>query len=90
MNQLRISTMTAISSINSDINLSNLYQEIQPNELITYLQHGSETKGTSKKAKRKSRIPKKQKSFFNQVTLHVMCEKSVNVKLFNNGKIQIS
>ena len=64
MNQLRISTMTAISSINSDINLSNLYQEILPNELITYLQHGAETKGSSKKAIRNSRIPKMQKSFF--------------------------
>ena len=90
MSELRISTMTAISSINSDINLLNLYQTIQPNDVITYLQHGSETKGTSKKAQRKSRTPKKQKSFFNQVTLHVTCEKSVNVKLFNNGKIQMT
>lgn len=90
MSNLRISTMTAISSINSDILLSQLYQEVIPNELVTYIQHGTESKGTSKKHKRKSRTPKKPKSFFNQVTLHVQCEKTVNVKLFNNGKIQMT
>ena len=42
------------------------------------------------KKQRKSRIPKKQCSFFNQVTIHVNCEKIVNVKLFNNGKIQMT
>ena len=91
MENLRISTMTAISSINSDINLTNLYKNIVPNELITYIQHGSlGIKGESKKQKRKSRVPKKQKSFFNQVTLHVNCNKIVNLKLFNNGKIQMT
>ena len=91
MNNLRISTMTAISSINSDINLDNLFQNVTPNQLITYIQHGSlGIKGESNKKKRKSRVPKKQKSFFNQVTLHVNCEKNVNVKMFNNGKIQMT
>ena len=91
MENLRISTMTAISSINSDIDLDKLFQNHQPNELIPYIQHGSlGTKGESSKKKRKSRVPKKQKSFFNQVTLHVNCEKIVNVKMFNNGKIQMT
>ena len=91
MSDLRISTMTAISSINSDIDLDNLFKNIIPNDKVTYIQHGSlGTKGESKKKVRKSRIPKKQKSFFNQVTLHVNCEKNVNVKLFNNGKIQMT
>ena len=83
--------MTAVSSINSDIDLDNLFKNIVPNNLVTYIQHGSlGTKGEPKKKPRKSRVPKKQKSFFNQVTLHVHCEKSVNVKLFNNGKVQMT
>ena len=83
--------MTAISSLNSDINLDNLYKNISINNTIPYIQHGSHgTKGESNKTKRKSRKPEKKKSFFNQVTLHVNCDKLVNVKLFNNGKIQMT
>ena len=91
MENLRISTMTAVSSMNSSIDLDNLFMNVQPNDLVTYIQHGSlGVKGEPKKKPRKSRVPKKQKSFFNQVTLHVQCEKNVNVKLFNNGKIQMT
>jgi TATA-box binding protein (TBP) (component of TFIID and TFIIIB) len=91
MENLRISTMTAVSAINSDINLDNLYKNAVINDILTFIQHGSfGTKGESNKKKRKQRIPKKQKSFFNQVTLHVNCDKIVNVKLFNNGKIQMT
>jgi len=64
---------------------------MEPNEIIPFIQHGSHgIKGESPKTKRKSRKPKKKKTFFNQVTLHVNCEKLVNVKLFNNGKIQMT
>jgi len=83
--------MTAISSLNSDINLDNLYQNTQVSDAIPFIQHGSHgIKGESHKTKRKPRKPKKKKTFFNQVTLHVMCDKLVNVKLFNNGKIQMT
>ena len=58
---------------------------------MTFIQHGSfGTKGESNKKKRKQRVPKKHKTFFNQVTLHVNCDKIVNVKMFNNGKIQMT
>ena len=91
MEHLRISTMTAISSINSDIDLNNLFKNSVINDTLTYIQHGSlGSKGTPNKKKRKQRIPKKQTSFFNQVTLHIYCNKCVNVKLFNNGKIQMT
>ena len=91
MENLRISTMTAVSSINSDIDLNILFKNSIINDILTYIQHGSlGKKGEHNKKERKSRIPKKQKSFFNQVTLHIYCEKCVNVKLFNNGKIQMT
>ena len=91
MENLRISTMTAVSSINSSIDLDNLFMNVQPNELfLIFNMVPWVVKGQPKKKPRKSRVPKKQKSFFNQVTLHVQCEKNVNVKLFNNGKIQMT
>lgn len=91
MENLRISTMTAISSINSDINLDNLYKNIQINNDILFIEHGAHGyKGESNKNKRKTRKPEKKKTFFNQVTIHVNCDKTVNVKLFNNGKIQMT
>ena len=91
MENLRISTITAVSAINSDINLDNLYKNAKINDVLTFIQHGSlGSKGESNKKVRKHRIPKKPKSFFNQVTIHVNCDKIVNVKLFNNGKIQMT
>jgi len=91
MENLKISTMTAISSINSDINLDNLYKNITINSDISFIQHGAlGIKGESHKTKRKVRKPEKKKTFFNQVTLHLNCLKIVNVKLFNNGKIQMT
>jgi len=83
--------MTAITSLNSNIHLDNLYKHIQINETIPFLQHGSlGTKGTSNKAKKKPRKEVKRNTFFNQVTIHVHCGKLVNVKLFNNGKVQMT
>lgn len=91
MENLRISTMTAISSINSDIDLDTLYKNIEINKDYPYLQHGSlGIKGVSNKTKRNPRKPGKKKTFFNQVTIHVYHDKIVNVKLFNNGKIQMT
>ena len=72
MENLRISTMTAISSLNSDISLDNLYKNSNVTETIPFIQHGSnQIKGESIKSKRKSRKAVKKKTFFNQVTLHV-------------------
>ena len=91
MENLRVSTMTAISSLNSNINLDNLYKNIQINNDILFIEHGSHgIKGESHKIKRKTRKPEKKKTFFNQVTIHVNCDKIVNVKLFNNGKVQMT
>ena len=54
--------MTAISSINSDINLDNLYKNITINSDIPFIQHGSlGIKGESNKTKRKTRKPENRK-----------------------------
>ncbi len=91
MDNLRISTMTACSSINSDINLDNLYQNLNTDSVISFIQHGAlGHKGELPKTKRKPRKTVNRKTFFNQVTLHVFCSKKVNVKLFNNGKVQMT
>jgi len=83
--------MTGTSSINSKIHLDNLFKNISTDDVIPYIQHGSlGSKGESNKPKRNTRKPKPRRSFFNQVTLHVNCEKIVNVKLFNNGKVQMT
>ena len=82
--------MTAISALNTDIDLDTLYKNITINSNFPFIEHGSLAKGESHKTKRKSRKPEKKKTFFNQVTIHVNCDKNVNVKLFNNGKIQMT
>ena len=39
---------------------------------------------------RRKRKKEVKKVFFNQATLHIMCDKLVNVKIFNNGTIQMT
>ena len=99
MDSLRVSTMTQIAHISSAINLQLLYDtikidpiEIDPikidpikiDPLITYVSLGSSSKGTPKKKSTKKRY------FFNQMTIHLTLDKTINMKLFNNGGIQMT
>ena len=88
--ELRISTMTLVSQISSNINLSKFYDYLPITEEITFIEHGtSPIKGqTYKKKKSRSNVPKK--FFYNQITIHVYLDKFVNVKVFNNGRIQMT
>ena len=92
MSDLRISTMTACSEIKSNINLSELYKNTDLSDLIKYVEHGDNNyKGFAKKNTKKKRKEKTKKTFFNQVTFHCFYDdKIINVKFFNNGKIQMT
>ena len=91
MEHLRISTMTAVAKMSSDLELSQLYDNIDINDIVRFIQHKEEHKGYSKKLEKKSRKKTKKKTFYNQVTIHIFhYDKIVNVKLFNNGKIQMT
>ena len=90
---LNISTMTGLSKLNCDINLKELYDILRITNRIKYIEVGPEHKGYSKKNDIKKRKKKLSKTFYNQLTIIVYSEiynKNVNVKLFNNGKIQFT
>lgn len=94
---IRISTMTQISQISSQINLSKLYEYLEPNKSLLYIEYADEIpKGKRNKPKKinkrdPSEKPTKRKQYFyNQVTIHVKHTKIVNLKLFNNGGIQMT
>ena len=94
MDNLRISTRTAVSKITSSINLQNLYDNLEIDDSIKFIQFkenpekGINYKLSEKKKKRNNK--KKKKKFYNQLTLHYFDEKIVNVKIFNNGKCQMT
>ena len=91
MENLRISTMTQIAEISSKINLNNLYKYLEPTDTIRYLSFGSElSKGEITKKIKKPRKDKEKKFYYNQITIHIFFEKIVNVKIFNNGRIQMT
>ena len=88
---LRVSTMTAISKLSVHINLEKLYENFEINDVTKFIEFRDKIpKGFSKKALRKTRKKEVKKVFFNQATLHIMCDKLVNVKIFNNGTIQMT
>jgi len=89
---LRISTMTACAEIRSNICLDKLYENTDLSDFIKYVEHGGNNyKGFAKKNTIKKRKEKVKKTFFNQVTLHCFYDdKIINVKFFNNGKIQMT
>lgn len=91
---LRISTITAVLKISHIIDLEKIYKCIPISEnYIPYIEYGSgnPSRGFSEKSLIKKRKKKKKKIFYNQSTIHVIHDgKIMNVKLFNNGRIQIT
>ena len=92
MNNLRISTMTACAEITTNITLKNLYSQVNIDDFIKYAEHGDNNyKGYAKKNDKQKRKEKPKRTFFNQLTLHCFYDnKIINVKFFNNGKIQMT
>ena len=84
--------MTACSEIRSNIDLSKLYENTHVSDFIKYVEHGDNNyKGYALKNDKKKRKEKAKKTFFNQVTMHCFYDdKIINVKFFNNGKIQMT
>tara|TARA_Y100000996_G_scaffold413883_1_gene403226 strand:- start:26 stop:757 length:732 start_codon:yes stop_codon:yes gene_type:complete len=87
----RISTITCISELSNYIDLHKLYTNLEINDNIKYIEYGIDKyKGYAKKRGKKSRKSNKKKTFFNQLTIHLYYNKLINIKLFNNGKIQLT
>lgn len=95
---LRISTMTQIGHLSSCVNLRYLYEHLPVGGCIRYLEYGDKpVKGERAKPKKVSKKPthpekptKRKKYFYNQVTIHLFHTKIINVKVFNNGSIQMT
>ena len=92
MDNLRISTITGTAILDTNINLKELYDLIQINDLIHYIEYGCDNfKGSSIKQKKKKRKDAPRKVFYNQITIHVHFNNKLNnVKVFNNGHIQMT
>ncbi len=93
IDELRISTITSVLRISQEIDLEKIYNEVPISKYIPYIEYGStnEPRGFSEKSLRKRRKKKIKKIFYNQSTIHVLHDnKLMNVKLFNNGRIQIT
>lgn len=91
---LHISAMVQLGKLNTKIDLSNLSKALETNVNILYIEHGSQiSKGVNNKkfSKKKS---ENRKYFYNQVTIHIFnnlkANGRVNVKVFNNGRIQMT
>lgn len=90
MEGLRISVITATAKLSKSIHLENLYKCLEINDKIHYVEYKCENKGYSVKSTKKKRKKREKKSFYNQVTIHVFDDKIVNLKIFNNGKLQMT
>tara|TARA_B100000900_G_scaffold386548_1_gene377101 strand:+ start:1521 stop:2279 length:759 start_codon:yes stop_codon:yes gene_type:complete len=90
MENLRVSTITSVAELNTSIDLDLLFKNIELNENVKYIEKGDQKKGDPINKKRNQKSKKKSNVFFNQATLHFLHDKIINVKLFNNGKIQMT
>lgn len=90
MDNLRVSTITAIGHLfKNNIDLFQIYKNIDIDDKIKYIKYRELEKGIVIKKK------KIKRDFFNQMTIHVYdgVKKNggkVNIKLFNNGRIQMT
>jgi TATA-box binding protein (TBP) (component of TFIID and TFIIIB) len=93
MTDIRISTMTKVGKLSDKFDLKDLYEQLNIDDQITYIEYGdSKPKGVNhKKKKIKAKVDKKRKNYFyNQLSLLLDCEKSINIKIFNNGSFQMT
>ena len=91
---LHISAMVQIGKLNTKVELDKLADVLETNDNILYIEHGPTiNKGVNNKkfSKKKS---ENRKYFYNQVTIHIFnslkANKRVNVKVFNNGTVQMT
>ena len=89
---LKISTITAIAVICSDIDLNIISHSMSINDNIRYIDYAKDPKRgiPTKKISKKKAL--KKKIFFNQATVVVNITpiKYVNTKIFTNGKVQMT
>tara|TARA_B100001094_G_C18184338_1_gene802813 strand:- start:1774 stop:2661 length:888 start_codon:yes stop_codon:yes gene_type:complete len=79
--KLHVSTITAVSNIDTIINLRLLFDKIEINDYIQYIQYGNDNyKGFSHKLLRKKRKNKGETSFYNCCTIHVKENMDIYVK----------
>ena len=91
---LHISAMVQIGRLNTEINLENLANKLDINKNILYIEYGSlVNKGVNNK-KFSEKKQASRKYFYNQITIHIFNalkkNNRVNVKIFNNGRIQMT
>lgn len=92
----RISTMTVTGNVNSVIGLQSLYDfiDVDAYETVRYVEYGSTKTNPCYKGHKVSKTKKEKpmgKRFDNQMTLHMWDGTYLyNVKLFKNGKIQMT
>ena len=86
---LHVSAIVQIGKLSSNINLQGLANHLIINNNILYIEFGSSIKkGDNLKKEKKKK--KEKKYFYNQVTLHIWLGKRINMKIFNNGRIQMT
>tara|TARA_B100000405_G_scaffold44833_1_gene29637 strand:- start:3307 stop:4125 length:819 start_codon:yes stop_codon:yes gene_type:complete len=96
VSEYRISTMTMTGNIHSPIELPSLYDfiDVDKYETVRYVEYGSTKTNQCFKGHRESKTKKPKpmgKRFDNQMTLHMWDGIALyNVKLFRNGKIQMT
>ena len=80
---LRISTMTLVSKISTNINLMKLYENLKINDIFKFIEFGNNPlKGNITKKVKNPRKIKEKKFFYNQLTLHIYNGKIINIKVF--------
>jgi TATA-box binding protein (TBP) (component of TFIID and TFIIIB) len=88
---LRVSTMTATSKINTDINIGIVYSHLELDDNIKFIEYSDKpSRGFHHKLMSEKKKSKK-KVFYNQITIIVLIENDINnIKLFNNGSISMT
>ena len=95
MTPLRISTMTAIGSLPCQLSLKDTFEKMHVTNIIRGIEFQNDIKGETRKKKKKRTSTtdqnNKKRCFYNQITL-VLClnDKKMNVKIFKNGKLQLT
>ena len=72
MEHLRISTMTAVAKLCTDIDIEKMYNSLRIDDIVKFIEFKKQYKGYSKKLEKKTRKKKEKRTFYNQAKVSLV------------------
>jgi hypothetical protein len=91
-NDIKVSTQTFTVKTNVcfTATLEQIFELITPTQYLITIRYKQTTKGVVPPVKKKNKNPSSKKNFLNCISMVILLDKKINVKIFKNGVFQLT